>query len=113
MTKGVVESFNVVDEQHWPDHQVIQYSDQINFIVDTLKRVFKLELKDAFEHSKLTRKGDLVILEVKSAVRDLVPALDIKLIGFQSKKKIGCKVGDLVVVLREVKNGKDTEKASS
>lgn len=88
------------------DKQRLQVCSQLDFLDQTLANIFKTDSKEAFSKCNATLKGSTLVLELVANARDLVPALDIKLIGFQVKKKIGYKESDLVLVLKEVKDGK-------
>lgn len=82
-----------------------QYTTQVDFLKESLNNIFKTTMQEAFSNVVVTQRSGLILWEVKSNVRDLIPALDIKLISLQNVKRIGLKEGDVVLVIREMKNG--------
>lgn len=95
-----------LDKKSFTDNQWSQVEDQFNFLDETLETIFKTTFEEALRVRKvITLQDKILIVELESSIRDLIPALDIKMIGFQSRKKVGLKQGQCVVILKEAKNG--------
>lgn len=96
-----------LDKTLFTEKQWGQLDDQFKFLDETIEVIFKTTFSESLQVKKVTVSEDkyLIFVELTSRSKCLIPALDIKMINFQSRKKIGLKEGDCVVFLKEVKNG--------